>query len=80
MFAALLLLFRFFLPQELKKYYIIKNKSKCHLPSPHSLLRAKNFHINQRKIKNIDHLFYIKCFGRLRFNPLKLIWIRVDHS
>ncbi len=29
------------------------------------------------KEKNLNPLFYIKCFERLRFNPLQLIWIRV---
>jgi hypothetical protein len=27
----------------------------------------------QKKKKNLDHLFYVKDFGRLRFNSLKLI-------
>jgi hypothetical protein len=41
-----------------------------------SFSMTKNFHINQRKKINLNLLFYIKCFERLRFNLFELIWIK----
>jgi hypothetical protein len=47
------------------------------MPLP-SFSNVKNSHVSRRKLekKDLDPLFYIKGFGRLRFNPLKLIWIQ----
>jgi hypothetical protein len=44
---------------------------------------VRNSHVNQLKLekkKDLDLLFYIKGFGWLRFNSLKLIWIQSDSS
>jgi hypothetical protein len=58
---------------------LLKHKSKCHMAPPCSLSRARNFYINQKKAEekkeNLGPLFYIKGFGHLRFNSLKMIWI-----
>jgi hypothetical protein len=62
-------------------YYIIKTQVKCHVASSRSLSKAKNSHINKRKLKKKEKSrpsILQKGFRQLRFNPLKLIWIQVE--
>jgi hypothetical protein len=48
------------------------------VPPPRSLSRARNSHVNRRKLgkkKDLYRLFYIKGFEQFIFNPFNLIWI-----
>jgi hypothetical protein len=60
-------------------YYIIKMQVKVAHDVFCSSSRVRNSHINERKLekkkKNLNHLFYIKCSARFRFNSLQLIWV-----
>jgi hypothetical protein len=50
---------------------LLKHKSKCHVASPRSPEILISIEENQGKKKDLDPLFYIKCFGQLIFNPSK---------